>query len=119
MTEQQERRFCRVSLRVSLREKSTIETAATRAGYCLSDYLRRVVLAAKPLRARRRPPLESYLAARLLVQLGAIASELRAIARAATELTPFIERELARSLDDLRDCRRWLLNALGRRAGPR
>jgi hypothetical protein len=72
MTTKQERRCCRVSLRVSARERESIETAASRAGLCLSDYLRRIVLAAKPLRARRRPPLEIHLAARLLVQLGAV-----------------------------------------------
>lgn len=75
MTERQERRFCRLSLRVSARELSTIDSAATRAGLCLSDYLRRIVLAAKPLGAKRRPPLEIHLAARLLVQLGAITSD--------------------------------------------
>jgi hypothetical protein len=112
------RRFCRMSLRVSTRERTTIETAAGRAGLCLSDYLRRIVLAAKPLRARRRPALEAVLAARLLAQLGAITSELRTIARqTAAQLMPIVERDLARSLRELRECRTRLLRDLGRKAG--
>src|SRR5262249_14421655 len=106
MTLTQERRFCRVSLRVSSHERSVIETAAGRAGLCLSDYLRQIVLAAKPLRARRRPPLEIHLAARILVQLGVVTSELRAIAsQTKAVLTPHLERELARALRELRLCR--------------
>lgn len=111
-----ERRFCRVSLRVSARERSRIEAAATRAGFCLSDYARRVLLRAKPLRARRRPPLEIHLAAQLLIQLGTVTSTLRAIAsQTAVALTPLVERELARALYELRDCRRGLMRALGRK----
>jgi uncharacterized protein (DUF1778 family) len=116
MTGRHERRFCRLSLRVSQHERSAIETAATRAGFCLSDYLRRIVLAAKPLRARRRPPVELHLAAQLLVQLGAIASELRTIARQTrAALSPVIERQLGRILHELQRCRITLLRALGRK----
>jgi uncharacterized protein (DUF1778 family) len=118
MTPTKERRFWRLSLRVSARERSTIETAASRSGLCLSDYLRRIVLAAKPLRAKRRPPLEAVLAARLLAQLGTITSELRTIARqTAAQLMPIVERDLARSLRELRECRFKLLRALCRKAG--
>ena len=95
-----------------------MEKAADRAGLCLSDYLRRIVLAAKPLRARRRPPLEAHLAARLLVQLGTITTQLRAIAGNVTApLTPFVERDLARALFELRDCRARLMKMLGRKVG--
>ena len=75
MPAKQERRRRRLSLRVSARERSTIELSAERAGLCLSDYLRRIVIGAPPLRARRRPTLEMHLAAKLLVQLGAITSQ--------------------------------------------
>lgn len=112
-----ERRRKRASLRLTARERTLIETAAGRAGLCLSDYLRRIVLGAPPLRACRRPPLEIHLAARLLVQLGAVTSTLRAIAQGlAVPLTPFVERDLARALIELRDCRMRLLKLLGRRA---
>jgi|ERR1043165_7780035 hypothetical protein len=117
MTDLFERRRKRASLRLTARERTLIETAAGRAGLCLSDYLRRIVLGAPPLRARRRPPLEIHLAARLLVQLGAVTSTLRAIAQGLAEpLTPFVERDLARALIELRDCRMRLLKLLGRRA---
>jgi uncharacterized protein (DUF1778 family) len=116
MNAKQERRRRRLSLRVSARERSTLETAAERAGLCLSDYLRRILIAARPLRARRRPALETHLAAKLLVQLGALTAQLRAIAQnLGTPLMPFVERDLARALVELRDCRRQLLKALGRK----
>jgi hypothetical protein len=116
MNSDQERRRRRVSLRVSARERSSMETAADRAGLCLSDYLRRIVLAARPLRAKRRPPLETHLAARLLVQIGAVTTQLRTIAsHLAAPLTPFVERDLARALAELRDCRARLMKMLGRK----
>lgn len=118
MTLNQERRRRRLSLRLSARERSAVETAAGRAGLCLSDYLRRIVLGAAPLRARRRPPLETHLAARLLVQLGAITTQLRAIVQGpGAPLMPIVERDLARALFELRDCRLGLMKMLGRRAG--
>ena len=118
MTVKHERRRRRVSLRVSARERSSIEVAAERAGLCLSDYLRRIVIAAKPLRARRRPALETHLAARLLLQLGAVTTQLRAIAgQIAAPLMPFVERDLARALVELRDCRLRLMKMLGRKSG--
>jgi hypothetical protein len=117
MLSNEERRGRRLSLRVSTRERSRIEAQADHAGLCLSDYLRRIVLGAKPLRARRRPPLEVQLAAQLLAQLGVITSDLRAIAAACSPLMPFVERELARALRDLAGYRTRLLRLLGRRAG--
>src|SRR5689334_7155920 len=106
MTGRHERRFCRLSLRVSRQERDTVETAADRAGFCLSDYLRRIVLSAKPLRARRRPLIDVHLIAQLLVQLGTIASELRTIARQTrAALSPVIERQLGRTLHELQACR--------------
>jgi hypothetical protein len=118
MKAEEERRRCRLSLRVSTPERSCVDAAAERAGLCLSDYLRRIVLGAPPLRARRRPPLETRLAAQLLVQLGAIASQLHAIMQSSgTPLTISTERDLARALSALRECRLRLLKMLGRRPG--
>jgi hypothetical protein len=116
MKAEEERRRCRLSLRVSSPERSCVDAAAERAGLCLSDYLRRIVLGAPPLRAKRRPPLEIRLAAQLLMQLGAIASHLHAILRSSgTPLTIPTERDLVRALSQLRECRLGLLKMLGRR----
>lgn len=116
MTTKQERRCCRLSLRVSAQDRISVEAAAGHAGLCLSDYLRRIVIGAAPLRARRRPPLETHLAARLLVQLGTITSQLRAIAQnVGAPLMPFLERDLARVLVELRGCRVSLMKMLGRK----
>lgn len=113
----QERRYSRLSLRVSAREQASVRASADHAGLCLSDYLRSIVLGAKPLRARRRPALETQLAARLLAQLGSIASQLRAVTQTlGMPLMPFVERDLAKALIELRECRGRLLKALGR--GP-
>jgi uncharacterized protein (DUF1778 family) len=118
MTTKQDRRYRRLSLRVSAQERSTVDAAAERAGLCLSDYFRRIVLGAPPLRARRRPALETHLAARLMVQLGAVTSQLRAIAQGlGSPIMPFVERDLARALVELRDCRLRLMKMLGRRPG--
>lgn len=119
MTPKQERRSGRLSLRVSARERSSVETAADHAGLCLSDYLRKIVLGARPLRARRRPAVEAQLAARLLAELGAVTTQLRAIVQAlGAPLTPFVERDLARALMELRGCRSGLMKMLGRKSAP-
>ncbi|WP_143270867.1 plasmid mobilization protein [Bradyrhizobium brasilense] len=114
-----ERRRFRITFRVSALEHETLTTAADKSGLQLSSYVRAAALSAKPLRAARRPSVEATLLVRVLDRLGTIASTLRALsllysARSGTAL-PTIERDLLRSLSELRLLRPELLLALGRR----
>ncbi|MCP3447321.1 hypothetical protein [Bradyrhizobium sp. CCGUVB14] len=114
-----QRRF-RITIRVSLSERLAVEAAATRSGITLSAYARHALLGAKPLRAARRPTVDISLLVSVLDRLGGIASTIRAVscmlsARAADALPPFMERDLARSLTELRSLRPQLLRALGKR----
>jgi hypothetical protein len=115
----QHRRF-RITIRVSLIERATISAAAERCGVSLSAYARRVLVDAKPSRAARRPAVEASLLVSVLDRLGCVASDLRRITCAlqacSSAVMPGTERDLARSLTELRNLRPVLLRALGRRA---
>jgi len=113
------RRF-RITIRVSLPERQAIEGAATRCGITISAYARHALLGAKPPRAARRPSAEASLLVSLLDRLGGIATTMRAVscllsARTALSLPSSMERDLARSLSELRALRPQLLRALGKR----
>lgn len=115
------RRF-RITIRLSEAERVSLDAAAQSACITLSAHVRRVLVHAKPEIMARRPSVETTLLARALGQLGKIGSNLNQIARAVNRtaqglaLAPFLERELLRSLSELRTSRRLLLDALGRRS---
>lgn len=118
------RRRFRITIRLSSVERQQLTDAARRCGLTLSSYARAVLIAAKPMRAARRPAVETILLARVLTRLGVIASALSEIAAkarfAGRELTlmPSTERDLAHCLRELRPCRSQLMRALGKRASP-
>ena len=118
------RRRFRITIRLSGIERQNLIDAARRSGLTFSSYARAVLVSAKPLRAARRPVVETVLLARVLTRLGIIASALSEIAAAARRagsgltLMPSTERELAHCLRELRPCRSQLMRALGRRAAP-
>jgi hypothetical protein len=118
------RRRFRITIRLSSIERQQLTDAARGSGLTFSSYARAVLVSAKPLRAARRPVVETVLLARVLTRLGIVASALSEIAaaarRAGSELTlmPSTERELAYCLRELRPCRSQLMRALGRRAVP-
>jgi hypothetical protein len=58
-------------------EAALIREQATRAGVSVGSLIRYAVLGIAPLRARRRPAIDDEIAARLLGNLGIIASALR------------------------------------------
>jgi Mobilization protein NikA len=115
------RRF-RISIRVSADERSSLQQGAVRAGLALSAYARLILFSAKPPRAARRPPVEVSLLVQTLDRLGVIASNLLQVTAAvqgdAFSLMPACERDLWRTLADLRALRPVLLKALGKRLGP-
>jgi hypothetical protein len=116
------RRRSRITIRLSSVERQQLTDAARRCGLTFSSYARAVLVGAKPLRAARRPAVETVLLARVLARLGVIASALSEIAitarSAASELTllPSTERDLGHCLRELRPCRSQIMRALGRRA---
>jgi hypothetical protein len=113
------RRF-RITLRVTADERRSLAVAARRSGLCLSAYLRLALVRAKPVRAARRPAVETILLAAVLARLGEIATLLHQIAKAVSAsgnpLMPSIERELLHTLTSLRGLRSALLRAMGRKA---
>jgi mobilization protein NikA len=115
------RRF-RISIRVSAQERLALQQRAIHAGLAFSAYARLILLEAKPPRAARRPPVEVSLLVQTLDRLGVIASNLLQVTAAvradAFSLMPSCERDLWRTLADLRSLRPVLLKALGKRQGP-
>lgn len=112
------RRF-RITIRVSLAERTAIDRAAKRSGVTLSAYARRALVNAKPLRAARRPTVEASLLVGVLDRLGCVASNLTRIActleMGSTVSLPGAMRDLSRSLTERRTLRPLLLLALGKR----
>jgi hypothetical protein len=115
------RRRLRLSIRFSEHEFSGLATLARRAGYTLSSYARLILLGTKPLRSARRPPIETELLARTLGQLGKIGSNINQIAHVLnrgreTDPSPSsLAIEISEFLNDLREARRTLMTALGRK----
>jgi hypothetical protein len=116
---ERQRRF-RITIRLTKRELTNLSEAAERANACISSYARSVLAGTELPRVSKRAPVEAAQLARILGQFGKIGSNLNQIAHAVNakacgiELMPFVERELARSLFELRDARNVLLKALGR-----
>lgn len=118
-SDERHRRF-RITIRLSLAERQTLDRAARRSGVTRSALVRQVLLGVKPPRAARRPSVELSILVSVLNRLGGIASALRAItgqlrARTSLALPEYAERELLNSLRDLRAIRPQLLRALGKR----
>ena len=93
--------------------------AADRAGLEVSSYVRATVLDSKPLRSARKPSVETALLVKVLDRLGKIASTIRALSlifsAQSGQAMPVVERDLSRSLVELRKLRPELLAALGKR----
>jgi uncharacterized protein (DUF1778 family) len=115
-----QRRY-RITIRFSADERTAIDGAARRSGLTLSAWARRVLLAAKPGRAARRPAIEASLLVSLLDRLGRAAAQLAhitsAMRSARFEAMPATERDLSKALRDLRALRPAILRALGKRSG--
>ena len=116
------RRRFRITIRVSFAERAALDEAARRSGITLSAHARRTLVDAKPLRASRRPSVEASLLVSVLDRLGCIASNLSCIACTlqvgSPASLPSTERDLARSLVELRNLRPLLLQVLGKRVKP-
>lgn len=114
-------RRSRITIRLCEEERNRLDAAAAKSAISLSDYVRCVLTGSQPLPAMQRPTVEASLLARVLSQLGRVAGDLTAVARAARDpdqrgmLTPFLERDLLRVLNELKPCRNLLLEALGKK----
>jgi uncharacterized protein (DUF1778 family) len=113
-----QRRF-RITIRVTAAERQTIDAAAARSSITRSAYARYALLGAKPLRAARRPSVDATMLVCVLDRLGNIASAVRALSITLSVKSGFeglpIERDLSRTLAELRSLRPQLLQALGKR----
>lgn len=118
MTTTREARRFRITIRITAGERQALLEAAQRACLTLSAHIRRLLTGARPPRAARRPPVEAALLVGALDRLGTIASTLTRIACTLQvgACLPGTERDLARSLTELRALRPILLQALGKRA---
>jgi hypothetical protein len=112
------RRF-RITIRLSSAERRWLDQEAERCGITLSAFARNALLCVKPLRSARRPSAQTSLLVRILDRLGTVVSALRGISLQFTatlgEDLPSVQRELLRTLAELRALRPPLLQALGKR----
>lgn len=112
------RRF-RITIRLSSAERRWLDQEAERCGITLSAFARNALLCVKPLRSARKPSVQISVLVRILDRLGVVVSALRGISLqiAATSggVLPSVQRELLRTLAELRTLRLPLLQALGKR----
>lgn len=106
----------RISLRLSEEEFAVVQFSVCRSGLTRSAYLRQVVLGTKPPRSARKPSIDAKVLVSILDHLGRIASMLRFVSVSHATIEPSVERDLSRSLTELRSLRPVLLRALGLRA---
>lgn len=103
-----------VPVRMTDDERDLVRERAQAAGLTVGAYIRRTALGDSGPRARRRPIIERELLSRILAHLGKVGSNLNQLAREQnTGGTPDAD-DLARSLDDLAQMRRAILEAMGR-----
>jgi hypothetical protein len=93
--------------RFTREEAALVTEQAARAGVSVAAVIRFAVLDQKPLRASRKPLVEQEVAARLLAQLGLIASSLR-----EAELTGLNVMAIEAAQRDLGEMRNLLFEAL-------
>ena len=112
------RRGRRISIRLQPPEFALLDSFAQRAGLTLSAFVRQLLSGSRPPRASRRPPVEKAMLARILAELGVLGERLTALLRPATTGKASalgIERDLRRTLAELRAAAAGILQALGRR----
>ncbi|SPH17902.1 hypothetical protein DEA8626_01430 [Defluviimonas aquaemixtae] len=101
-----------LSARFNDAEAALVKERAARAGVPVAALIRHAVLAEKPLRKSRTPPLDRKIAAQLLGQLGVLATALRE-ASVGNDRTDDAIIDAAHQ--DLSEMRAVLFEALGRR----
>jgi hypothetical protein len=104
-----------ISVRCTAGERVLIDEASAQAGLSVGAYLRTLALGKPGPRARRRPPIERAVLARLLGELGKIGSNINQIAHAynGRGRVPALE-ELKALRDEVGRIRKALMTALGR-----
>lgn len=93
-------------------EAALIKEQAARAGVSVGSLIRYAVLGIQPLRARRHPKMDDELAARLLGNLGLIASALRE--RGNGSGTAKIDPQVEAACRDISEMRAAWFEAFGR-----
>lgn len=97
--------------RFTTNEAALIREQAARAGVSVGSLIRYAVLGIAPLRARRHPKMDDELAARLLGNLGLIASALRGRNGAGNGK---IDRQVEAACRDISEMRAAWFEAFGR-----
>lgn len=103
-----------VQFRVSDAEHDVLSRAAESADLPMGSYARKVLLDARPSRAKRAPSHDTIALTRLLGEFGKVGSNLNQIARLHNAGRPdFIRKgELEETLRNLESARTALMNAL-------
>jgi hypothetical protein len=92
-------------------EAAIIDAQAAKAGVTVSELIRYAVLSIAPLRARRRPDIDDEIAARLLGNLGLIASALRSRGNGSSAK---IDPQVEAACRDISEMRAVWFEAFGR-----
>lgn len=101
------------SMRLSVDERTEIESRASAAGLSIGGYCKSVILEKAPPRASRRPPLEMQELAKLIGQVSRVGSNLNQIAKQLNSHSSIELPELQSALDDLSEIRAVVMMVLG------
>jgi hypothetical protein len=114
---EQRQRTAHLMVRLTPAERATLDAAADRAGLSLAGYARSTLLAAKPVRQARRPPVERAALARLLGAVGKLGANVNQIARVLNAGGSIDPPAFAGATADIAVVRAAIMAALGREPG--
>jgi hypothetical protein len=103
----------RLTIRLSVDERSDLESRADRLGLSMGGYCKSVIFNAPPPKASRRPARDKAELARLLGQVSKLGNNVNQIAKRLHVTSSLDQPRLREAINDLHVIRAAIMNALG------
>ena len=105
--------YPRLTIRLSIDERSDLEARADKLGLSMGGYCKSVIFNTPPPKASRRPARDKAELARLLGQVSMLGNNVNQIAKRLHVTSSLDQHRLREAITDLYDIRAAILNALG------
>ena len=105
--------YPRLTIRLSIDERSALEARADRLGLSMGGYCKSVIFNTPAPKASRRPAKDKAELARLLGQVSQLGNNVNQIAKRLNVTSSLDQPRLREAINDLHDIRAAILHALG------